>query len=333
MTSSGVWMMADIFASFGVPANHIMDHCITPDPHDGFRFNDGFLKPGMKGALTWLRNAYANGYLDNEVFTNSSGDIRSRMYSGKYGSVYYNYSWALGEGLENQILKVESSVDIEGILGMTSDYAKQYVAPGGIGSSPNIWVLINGTENPGEQANAFIDIFMGDDIGFWSGRFGVYGKYWEFGPQGEVYRKAKQIVDGKASYYGGPGITGDIAGTRYTLANYGYRLEGQTEQQYEDRMAYYKKVDDAFELGRSTKILFGGYPHAWSEPTSDTYDTINADIGRIFDEMVAAAVTGQMTVDEAIASYRQQVKALGGQKVLDEGNAAIGKTSSTVYRY
>ncbi|MBT3273080.1 MAG: extracellular solute-binding protein, partial [Spirochaetales bacterium] len=67
MTSAGVWMMADLFGAFGVPANHVMDHCITPDPHDDYRFNDGMLKPGMKALLEWMREAYSNGYIDEEI--------------------------------------------------------------------------------------------------------------------------------------------------------------------------------------------------------------------------------------------------------------------------
>jgi ABC-type glycerol-3-phosphate transport system substrate-binding protein len=333
MTSSGVWMMADIFGSFGTPLNHVMDHAITPDPHDNFRYNDGMLKPGMKAALAWFRRAYENGYLDQEVFTNSSSDIRSRMYSGKYGSVYYNYSWALGRGLENQIHKVDPTAEVSGIIGLTSSYADKFVVPGGIGSGPNIWVLIGGTRNPGEQVNAFIDVFLGDDIGFWSGIFGVYGVHWQYGPDDEILRLAKEVVDGKPKYFSTPGISAQIAGTDRTYLARGYRLEGQTEEQYEDRMEYYETVNETFREGQRKQLLFGGYPHSWSEPNSEHYAQINADIGRIFDEMVAAAITGQMTVDEAIASYRRQMRNLGAQKVLDQANAAIGKTSSTKWRY
>lgn len=333
MTSSGVWMMADIFGSFGVPLNHVMDHAITPDPHDNFRFNDGMLKPGMKGALEWLRKAYANGYLDEEVFTNSSSDIRTRMYGGQFGSVFYNASWAYGTGLENQIHKVNPDAEISPILGMTSDYADGKVVAAGIGSGPNIWVLINGTRNPDVQVNKFIDIFLGDEIGFWSGIFGAYEQHWRFGSEGEIYRLAREIVDGKPKYYSTPGISAQIAGTERTYLAKGYRLEGRTEEEYQSRMARYKLANDLFLEGQRKGLFYGGYPHSWSEPTSETYNRINADIGRIFDETVAAAVTGTMTVDEALASYRRQLRSLGAQKVLDEANAAIGKTSSQQYRY
>ncbi len=334
MTSSGVWMMADIFGAFGVPANHIMDHCITPDPHDGYRFNDGFLKPGMKACLEWLRDAYSNGYLDQEVFTNSSSTIRTKMYSGKYGTVTYNYSWALGAGLENQILKVEDSVDIDGIAGLTSDYAQEYVYAGAIESGPNIWALAATSKDPGEQVNTFVDVFLGSDVGFWSGYFGIYEKHWEFDSDGGIYRPARSVsADGSYTYFPANRVTRPIEGTKWDHTVIGYRLEGDTEEAYQDRKEYYQLVNDWHQKYLENKIYFGGYPHWWSEPTSDTYNNINADISRIFEEKVAAAITGSMTVDEAIASYRQEMKQLGAQKVLDEANAAIGKTSSTVYRY
>ena len=332
MTSSGVWMMADIFGAFGVSANHTMDHCILPDPHDGLRYNDGFLKPGMKACLEWLRDAYSNGYLDQEIFTNNSSAIRTRMYSGKYGSVTYSYSWALGTGLEAQILKVEDSCDIEGIMGFTSDYAKQYVYAGGIGTGPTIYVMSANTEKPNEMANAFIDTFFGSEIGFFSGYLGIYNKYWKYGDDGEIFRMAKSRDGETATYYATANITRNIEGTPFSLQVKGYRLAADTEKAFQDRDDYYKLVNATMKKGLDEKIYFS-YPHAWSEPSSETYDKINADIKRIFDEMVAAAVTGNMTVDEAIASYRKQVGDIGGQKVLDEWNASIGKTSSSVYRY
>ena len=48
---------------------------------------------------------------------------------------------------------------------------------------------------------------------------------------------------------------------------------------------------------------------------------------------VARVVTGQISPEEGIADYRRQIGAIGGQAVLYEANAAIGKTSSSVYRY
>jgi hypothetical protein len=256
------------------------------------------------------------------------------MYSGKYGSVIYNYSWALHTGLENQILKVEDSVDIEGIMGLTSDYASEYVYAGNIQSGPNIWALAATSKNPSEQVNTFVDIFLGDEIGFWSGWFGIYEKYWTFDLGGGILRLAKSVDDnGKYTYYPTTRTTRAIAGTDRDHTLIGYRLEGDTPEAYQARNDYYKRVAAWQQEALDKKLYYGGYPHWWSEPTSDTYDMINADIKRIFDEMVAAAVTGSMTVDEAIASYRSQLKSLGAQKVLDEANAAIGKTSSTEWRY
>ena len=335
MTSSGVWMMNDIFSAFGVPTNHVMDHCITPDPHEDFRFNDGFLKPGMKPALEWLRKAYSNGYIDQEIFTNNSSAIRTKMYSGKYGSVTYSNSWGLWTSLEAQINKVEEKPsEVGAILGLKSDYAQEYLYAGGIQSGGHLWSLSSNTENPSEMANLFVDIFLGDDIGFWSGYYGVYKKMWDYGEDGEIVLLAKDWTDdGKIVRYKANNVTRAIAGTDWDVKVTGLRVEKEAEETYQNRFKWYQIQADTLKYGVENKIYFGGYPHWWSEPTSDTYNKIGADIKIIFDEMVAAAVTGSMTVDEAIASYKKQVGDLGGQMMLDEANAAIGKTSSTQWRF
>ena len=335
MTSTNVWMMSDIFNAFAAPLNHTMSHGIMPDAHDGYRYNDSMLKPGMKAALEWLRDAYANGYLDPEVWTNSgSGPVRSRLYSGQFGSTYYNKDFGLGKTVENQNVKIGLNYDWDGILGMTSDYADKWVNPGGIGTSGKIYVLLATTDNPQQSVDLFVNTFLGDEIGYMTGWFGGYGKYWEFGADGELFRKVwKYNEAGAAQYNPGPAITaGDLVGTNWTLESMNYRAESWTPEQYTNDRALRKLYVDKFEEGQA-KELFFSYPHAWSEPTSDKYLEINADIKRIFLEMVAAATIGELSVDDALASYRRQLKALGAQQVLDEANAAIGKTSSTVYVY
>ena len=132
------------------------------------------------------------------------------------------------------------------------------------------------------------DIFLGDEIGYFSGWFGIYDKWWTHGPDGEILRLIRKTVDGKPQYYGGPGITGgNLEGTEWTLKNKGYRLEGDTPQTYGDRMAYYNALAENFAAGVANGLLYK-YPHPWSEPNSETYLEINADIKRVFDEMVAA---------------------------------------------
>jgi ABC-type glycerol-3-phosphate transport system substrate-binding protein len=331
MTSAGVWNMQDIFMTFGVPTNHVADHCITPDPNDGMRFNDGFLKPGMKAALEWLNASYEAGHLDKEVFSNGGTQMRDRMRGAYYGSTYYWASWGFKGSFENGAKKIEPNAKLDIILGLTSDFAKKGVnlGPGQGTGAP--YILIAGTENPQEQVDAFINIFLGDEVGHWSGRYGVYEKMWDFGPNNEIVRQIKTVVDDARKYYPGPGIVGDII-PGLNHIEYPHVLDGEDPAASAKRAALYEKEVEYINEGLAKGLLYP-QPNLWNQPTSDTYRDVAADFKRIFEESVAKAVTGQVSVDEAIADYKKQIGALGGQKVLDEANAFIGKTSSTVYRY
>jgi putative aldouronate transport system substrate-binding protein len=329
MTAAGVWNIQDIFMSFGVPTNHVGDHCITPDPHDGLRYNDGMLKPGMKAALEWLNKVYEEGYLDQEVFSNGGSQMRERMSSGMYGTTYYWATWGLSS-FEARAKKVVPTATFDIILGLTSDYAKTGVNLGGVMGAGAPYVVIAGTKNPQEQVDAFINIFLGDEVGYWSGRYGVYGKYFEFGNDNALVRLIKEEVDGARKYFPGPGIVTDIEEFNHTL--YPHVLKGEAPEASAARAALAVRNKTLKDQGLASGILYA-QPSLWAEPDSDTYRDIVADIKRIFVETVAKAVTGQVPVDEAIADYRKQTRALGAQKILDEGNAAIGKTSSSTWKY
>jgi ABC-type glycerol-3-phosphate transport system substrate-binding protein len=329
MTAAGVWNIQDIFMSFGVPTNHVGDHCITPDPNDGMRFNDGMLKPGMKAALQWLKKVYDEGILDQEVFSNGGTQMRDRMASGMYGSTYYWATWGLSS-FQAQAQKSVPTATFDIILGLTSDYAKKGVNLGGVMGSGAPYVVIAGTKNPQEQVDAFINIFLGDKVGYWSGRYGVYEKYFKFGPNDEIIRLIKEEVDGARKYWPGPGIVGDTE--KFNHTKQAHVLEGEPPEASAARAALQVRNSNLKDQGLASGILYSQNA-LWNEPNSEAYRNLAADIKRIFAETVAKAVTGQVPIDEAIADYRKQAKALGAQKILDEGNAAIGKTSSTVYRY
>lgn len=332
---SGPWQADDIFGAFAIPTNHVSDHLITPDPHDGYRFNDGMLKPQAREALQWFQDAYTNGYIDPEVFTNGSTEASTKIYSGRFGSVYKNASWALGKGLENQILKYEDGpVDVEPVWPLTSDYASENLVLGGMAGASNIWALSSNTEDPHEMINTFVDVFLGSDVGYYSGRWGIYEKHWKFGPDGGIIRLLRSEVDGKRTYWPAysrpaPGI----AGTSKSHVVIGYTGEGEPASATKDRNDYYDRYNEAYAYAINNNLWYQYENDQWKEPKSETYDRIGADIKRIFREVFAGVTTGNMTVDEGLEKYKREVGDIGGQQMLDEANKALGKTSSSMYRY
>ena len=324
MTSRNAWLMQDIFHSFGIPTNHVGGHLITPDPHDGM------LKPQAVDALTWLRDAYQNGYIDPELFTNTGGAARERVWTGWAGSIYdwnHNTWW-----YETQAHRANPEAEFSVILGLTSEFADRYVNLGGAYGAGAPWVMVRGTPRAQEQANLFIDLFIGDDVAKWAGQFGVYEKYWEFGPNGEIVRLPwRHNDDGTPAYAPGPNIYANNIVPFRNLADQGYIFQGNeeaSEQWVERELQKAAWVQEGVDSG----LLFAYEEHE-KEPRSATYDAVVADIQRIFLETISQAMTGQLTPEQAVASYRTQVRGLGGQRILDEANEFLGRTSSTEYRY
>jgi ABC-type glycerol-3-phosphate transport system substrate-binding protein len=328
MTSAGVWNIQDIFHSYDAHCNHVGAHLIVPGPNDNGSWVDGMLKPGAEEALTWLRDAYEAGYLDQEIFTNGGSDMRDRMSSGQYGSTYYWGSWSRPYGsFESRLGKVNPDAKMDILLGLTSDLADKNVNPGpsidsgGVGAP---WIVIYGTEEPEKLVNAYVNIWFGDEIGWASGRWGVYEKYWTFGPDGEIVRLAKEKKeDGSCSYYGGPGMVGNVEPLGLTQTAIGYRSECWTEQQAEEFNLRNQITAQYIQEGMESGLFFAY--GKFNEPQSETYKDINANINTLFSETVAAAVTGTKTVDQALADYRKEMRAMGAQAVLEEANAAVGK--------
>lgn len=328
MTSAGVWNMQDIFMAFDASTNHVAEHGITIDPNDGFRFVDSMLKPGMIDALRYLNDLYENGYLDKEVFTNSGSDMRTRMFTGDFGSAYYWMGWGYDGSFERNAVKQDPEADFVEIAGLKSDRISKNINPGGFGGTP--WVLIAGTEEPGKVVNAFVNIFIGDEVGWASGRFGVKDKYWEFREPNQLVRLVRETVDGAPKYYPGPGIGHD--NPFFSLSDYEYVLDGEDPQKTADRNARNAWISAFWNEAIENEIVWtwGTHPR---EPVSETYNNIGADIANAFEEAVAAAVTGQMSPEEAVEEYRRRIGNIGGQQVLDEANAYIGKESNPDYTF
>ncbi len=272
---------------------------------------------------------YENGYLDQEVFTNTGSDMRTRMFTAKYGSAYYWMGWGYDGSYEVNAKKQDPNADFTEIAGLSSDRISKNINPGGFGGTP--WVLIGGTDEPDKVVNAFVNLFIGDEIGWASGRFGVKGKYWDFQEPNTLIRFTREVNDdGSRSYYPGPGIGTD--NPFFALADYDYVLEGEDPEVTANRNARATWISEFWNQAIDDEIVW-----TWGtlsrEPVSETYNNIGADIQDAFEEAVAAAVTGQMSAEEAVEEYRRRIGNIGGQQVLDEANAHLGKSSHPTYRF
>lgn len=315
LVSAGTWNLQDIFASFDARLNNFGADPICWDENEN-AYVDSFLKPEAAEALAFLADLYQNGYLDQETFTNNSSAMRSKLWSGDYGSAYYWLHW----GTRNWLPTLRENVpDAEYVMlpQLTGNRTENINFT--IGSSGGSYALLANTENPREMANLFVDTFFGNEMAYLWAAHGILGDTWRLDSQGRVL----QWIDPATSQPAVPGLTAgrlmQWPGDKYPVfpdTTPEEIAEVVAAKEYEDQIMAQGQADGSLYVVTSVKDTF----------LSPTYNAIINDVRTIFDEVVVKAVTGEITPQAAIAQYRVQVKALGAQQALQECNDNVGTT-------
>ena len=317
VTASGTWNLQDIFQAFGARLNKDGEGSITYDPNDN-AYVDSMLKPEMIEALTYLNKMYEEGILDPELFTNKGSNMREKFWSAKYGSTFY---WiGFSEESRPYIEKIEPD----------AAYVEVPYLEGNISENINhVWfntipyVLVKGTQDGDKMVNQFVDVFLGDRDGHLAGAYGIEGKthrvednilYTMIDPETETPYKPPSIVTLI------PELSQDL-----TIA-----VDGKTEEELAEMGALSEFKHNLIQSGLDSGKAYS-LSEASSIPLSPTYSLVEGDIKAAYDTCVSSAITGSAPVEEAVAKYREEVKKLGGQQILDESNEVFGFTGTTTY--
>lgn len=323
MTTSGVWNIQDIFMAYDASTNHIGGNCVTTDPNLNFTFVDNLLKPGAVDALNFLREAYTKGWLDKETFTNTGTQMRERLLSGKYGSTYYWIDWV--NSWDVNVKKNDPNGAFTYITALTSNRLNKKINPMSEGGAP--WVVLANTKQAKEVVNTFVNIFFGDEYGWLSGRWGVYDKTFTLNPDKTLTLKIDPVTK---SGWSTPGIGGQIPSKGWTDDIYFAAYENSTPEQIAMAKKWAASRTNYFSEGMKSNLLYY-FAADLKEPNSEIWRNIGQDMTKLFEETVAAAITGTKTVEQALIDYRAKGKALGATRALEEANKAIGRTSHPQY--
>ena len=339
-TTSNMWNMQDIFQAFDARMNHIADAKPIWNPNTDI-WEDSMIKPEMVECLTFLNKCYEEEVLDNECFAGIGGSgMRERVSSGLYGGTFYWDGWVLSFETRVKKLIPEAYMVCVGALSHTIDEKLNHY---GIGvGAPR--VMMKTTEQPKETINWVVDTFYGDEWGFWTGRLGPAGMV--RGEQGRaltiegftIVRNTFIDDAGAIKTYPGPGFIGGIPSRAlYTVYELAYHVpsppEGMetwaadTTQRAIDNGNRKKSWIDEYVANGMAYVL----PENYNQPTSEKYLEIGGDISTAGKTAIAAAVSGNQSIEDALAEYRATVKAIGGQEVLDIANEKLGKTTVQVY--
>ncbi len=133
---------------------------------------DGFLEEPMRQALTRLRNAYSNGYIDPDITENGTGACRDKFYADEYGVfTYWSGTWA--KTLSNKLIEAEKDGEVIAIppLAETGEYLER-VAP--------VWCITSTCKNPSGVYKYFLETMLDD---------GAVEELWTYSPVSDKYAK------------------------------------------------------------------------------------------------------------------------------------------------
>jgi ABC-type glycerol-3-phosphate transport system substrate-binding protein len=325
MTNAGdAWNLQDLFQAYDARTNNFGADTIVYDPNEN-AWIDSMLKPEMIDALSFIRKIYAEGILDPEAFVNTSSAMRTKMWSGQYGSVFYGYWWGFGQSnaLLDNLAKNAPTATIDYIYALKGKRTKnleQRVAGGGT------HVMLANTPNAKAMANAFVTTFLGNEEAFLWGLYGVEGRTW----QREGDNVVISLDPATTSGYPGPAVTTGRFPTWTGLKGYGVPAQDKSQiaALLAKRTVWQKTMDDNLASG------------VWYDASglkdvslSPTYTKIINDVRKYFKEMLAKVATGGVTPADAVAQYRVFMKSMDAQKMLVETNAKMGLKLPAKYTY
>ncbi len=251
---------------------------------------DGFAQDNMIGAMTSLREAYAEGLIDLEVITNTTGACRDQWYGGSVGVFnYWGGNW--GETLTNRL---QVNVPEADVLAMDPIEGATYLF-----SVPKVIVMSNKLDD--DRAASIFKYFI---------------EYSHDGGEGQVlFQSGVENLHWKQE--------GNNLVPLPSLSKPEEPLKKAwitpwmciSPLEVTDKN---QELSDACKDSLAVINKFGVQKTAF--PVSDTLNRINADLKAIREEILAKVLVGDMTVEEGMAKYKENAEMLNVQKVLDELN-------------
>lgn len=293
------------------------------NPNTG-TIEDSLLSPDAANALNFI-----NAMVDENIIR------KSGMSPGTYdsiipedcGSIFWSYS------ADDDVVYAPSpliGVNTENLVNVTT-YGRVYF-------------MLSGTKNPESMFNSFVKLFLGDEEAYLMLKYGILGRHYEVNDINKtilLYDKSmsneniNKIVIGSGIVPEGEALL-DLAGSPGNLPVTDYRI-------------FYNEVpenpDDYYDQAKKAAIdayLNSISPYIYKIPTkaalvaSDFVDNWAIKVGNedsVYYRDVEQATMGQriISIEDALAAYRTNMKRLGIQDLLDDANLKLGKTTVNGY--
>ena len=326
MTNAGdAWNLQDLFAAYDARTNNFGADCIVYDPNEN-AWIDTMLKPEMIDALTFINKIYKEGILDPECFVNNSSAMRTKMYSGKYGSVFYGYWWGYGQPaalLENLAKNApEAKIDyILALKGKRTTNINQIVA--------RRRSARHAGEHQGPEGH---DQRVRQHLLRQRGRVPVGPVTASRARRGSATASgcSSSRIPPPAAPTPAPPLTSGILPGWTGLKGIGV-VEGD-KAAIDSYLAMYGIWKKTIESTIAKGLIYDA-SGLKDVSLSPTYTKIINDVRKFWKELLAKVATGTVTPTDAVAQYRAFMKSIDGQKMLVETNQKMGLKLPAKYTY
>jgi putative aldouronate transport system substrate-binding protein len=247
----------------------------TPDyvKTDSGEWVDGMLQPNMVGALTRLRDAYAEGLIDTEIVTNKTSDCRNKFYSGIVGA--FNY-WAgyWNDRLYNNTVPNVPDVKVVPIPALKESFY--------IERPPGVIAMSAGVKDPQGIFDNFFEVI--NDGGEGTSAF-------TFGIEGESY----EVVDGVRKFL--PSIANPDVPFNKVFVDPSLVITDFAPEFVRDPL-----TGSSYENFRASAVQYG-MPSA-----SEELGKLQKEINAIKTNYISKIVFGDYTIEEGLQAYAKEIE-------------------------
>ncbi len=195
--------------------------------------------------------------------------------------------------------------------------------------------LTNVTPQPQETVNLFINMIFGSEQNYLDCWLGSSDRY-IVNSDGTITVNMVQNSDGSFAVPAKPNLAGGLTGVfSYSDADVLYSQNGVVTNDSKtlagQKNAENEMLKDALKKGIVVKVPMA-YNFINTSTYNSTYDSNSHQVYLLYKQCIIDAITNsKVTVQQAVDKYRKALFDMGGNAMLDEMNAAIGKKTAYYY--
>ena len=296
--------MTDILNAFGLYTGVLGLVPFAYDPTENC-YVDWLTKDAAIEALEYLRELYKAG----AIYLSFKPD-RTKFESGIFASNYGGYS-----GMEN----------ITNVLTLNPEY------PQVPHTSRDGYAMTKDTPQPKETINLLVDMLFGSEQNYLECWLGTSDNY-TLNSDGTITIEMAKDSEGNYVYPCMPRLTGGLSDIfPYSDANIFYSRNGVVSmEQDNDTGKYNSYLQLKYDLVKTGTVV--KLPMLFQNMKSPTYTANSRDADKLYMECFQNAIISKdKTVQQVVDEYKEAMLNLGGNAMLDEMNAAIGKQTAYYY--